>query len=66
MKVKKANNDASILLRLPKEDKRKLDDLAWNNGRSTSKELRVIIGQYLDQYEAQNGPIVARNRERKA
>lgn len=60
--MEKMKNEARILLRLPLEDKKKLDDLAWNNGRSTSKELRLIIMQYLESYEGRNGPIVARNR----
>lgn len=56
----RSKNDTCILLRLPKEDKVKLEALAWNHGRSTSRELRIILMGYLEEYEKKHGPIQRR------
>lgn len=44
-------------LRLEPQNMAKLRVTAKKNGRSVNKEIEIIVQQYLEKYEQENGPI---------
>lgn len=51
------SNKPIIVIRTTDEIKRKIEIVAEENNRSTSKEIELLIKKYLKRYEEDNGEI---------
>lgn len=51
------SNKPIIVIRTTEEIKKKIEYVAEENNRSTSKEIELLVKKYLKRYEEDNGEI---------
>lgn len=55
------SNKPIVIIRTTEEIKKKIEYIAEDNNRSTSKEIEFLIKKHIKQYEEYNGEIKVQN-----